>query len=89
MPANTNGLLSALAQVNKVNILLTIDLDQFNQPFSVEEPTDAQPADQVFQKVVGSAMSQAVATPAATPSELPTLTPKQKLQLQKFKNRGY
>src|SRR5579859_382347 len=42
---NTNGLLNALAQVNKVNMLLTVDLDQFNQPFSVEEPSDAQPAD--------------------------------------------
>ncbi len=85
--------LSALSQADKVNVLVTVDMDQFNAPITFEEPKDAEDAQQAFQKMMGGTtgvkppvdLQPQTPTPT-TPAELPGLTPAQKALLEKYRN---
>jgi hypothetical protein len=74
--------LAALQNVDKVNVLITVDMKDFNKPVTFDEPKDAEDAQQAFQKLMMGGMQP---TQPQTPSELPGLTPKQKLQLEQYK----
>jgi hypothetical protein len=75
--------LAALDKVDKVKMTLTTDLKDFNQPIQFSEPTDAQDAKEAFQGLMGSS-APVVPAFGEESSELPGLTPQQKLQLQKY-----
>lgn len=92
--------LSALSHISKVNILVSLDADNFNAPITFTEPTDAQDAQQAFQQAMsagglgggagfgaGALGTGATGMPTnlpTTPTELPTLTPQQKQQLLRY-----
>jgi hypothetical protein len=76
--------LAALDEVDKVKMLFTIDLKDFNQSVSFEEPQDAQDAKEAFQDMMGKAAVTPPSTFGVGSSELPGLTPTQKAQLQKY-----
>ncbi len=75
--------LAALSQINKAVILVKADLDNFDQPIQFVEPTDALDAKEAFAASFGRMMSPGMQSSEGT-SELPTLTPYQKTQLQKL-----
>jgi hypothetical protein len=75
---------AALDEVEKIKMSFTIDLKDFNQPVAFEEPTDAQDAKEAFQSMMGKSSAMPAPSLGVGSSELPGLTPAQKLQLQKY-----
>lgn len=92
--------LAGLAAFQTAKVSLIMSFDQFNEPVNFEEPTDAEDLQQAVQKLMGLSMPvspmgttgkptiptpEQIKMPAGiNPSELPTLTPQQKLQLEQY-----
>ncbi len=75
--------LAALSHVNKVNLLIKAHFDNFDEPIQFVEPTDALDAKEAFAASFGKMMTPGMTSSEGT-SELPTLTPAQRLQLQQL-----
>jgi len=75
--------LAALSQINKAIILIKVDLDNFNEPIQFVEPTDALEAKDALAASFGKMMTPGLPSAEGT-SELPSLTPAQRLQLQQL-----
>lgn len=73
--------LAALSQVDQVKVMVSFNMDKFNQPVTIDAPADAQPVSELSSQLMGSLKPP---TSEGT-SELPTLTPAQKKQLDQYK----
>jgi hypothetical protein len=76
------GPAAMLSQVNKVDIKIVMDADHFNEEVHFSEPTDAEDAATAFSGVLGGMMGKSKGLEGT--SELPTLTPAQRLQIEQL-----
>jgi hypothetical protein len=77
-----------LTQFQTLKLSLVMNFDQFNAPAVFEEPTDAEDGQQVLQRFVNPGAMSGTAplktAPTVNPSELPNLTPQQRMQLEQY-----
>jgi hypothetical protein len=84
LPVDRTNPLANLAKFQTLKISIMMTFDKFNVPLKFEEPTDAEDAQQAFQKIMGGSATGAGMPSGINPSELPSLTPQQKMQLEQF-----
>ncbi len=77
------GPLAALSQVDQLNMNIVFDLDKFNQQLPFVEPTSSIDAADILSATLGKIVAPSSTSSVGT-SELPTLTPEQRKQLQEL-----